>query len=95
MVKLEEGQHIGNLYSEESSKTSIVTLPMAFLQNIINENKAEYLPKIWKRVCKRILAFNMNELDDKNIFRDLSQDAIRIVCDLCEVKCYTDETVDM
>lgn len=36
-----------------------------------------------------------HELGANDIFADLSEEAIKFFCNLCEIKVYTEETVDM
>jgi hypothetical protein len=72
MVALERGHHSCNLYCHESSRASIVPLSTDFLANIVNEEKDELMPKIWKRVVSRILDLHSSELDQDDIFKELS-----------------------
>jgi hypothetical protein len=80
MVALEKGHHITNLYCHKSSRASVVPISKDFFVDIVNEEKYELMPKIWKRVVSRILDLHSSELGQDDIFKGLTQEAVKFFC---------------
>jgi len=60
----------------------------------MNEDKENILPKIWKMIAARVLILSNSDFME-DYFKDLSQKAITYFCNLCEIKVYNDDSVDM
>lgn len=66
-----------------------------YFKDLTKEDQAEYYPKVWKKVASRVIILSKHELKDNDIFKNLSEEAIKFFTLLCDIKCYGDESVDM
>lgn len=94
LVELTGDQGTSNYYCHESSKCSIVPIEITPLIKLMNEDKENILPKIWKMIAARVLILSNSDFMEDN-FKGLSQTAITYFCNLCEIKVYNDDSVDM
>lgn len=95
LTEVEEGHGNANIYVDASSKASIVAIDTKFFEKIAQEDKQFYYPKVWKKVASRVLTLSKYELGKDDIFKNLSEEALKFICAMCEVKIYGDESVDM
>lgn len=94
-IEVDKAHSNPNIYVHESTKASIVAIDTEYFKKITKEDKSNYYPKIWKKVSSRVLILSKHELGDNDIFKNLSEEAIKFFTLMCEIKCYGDESVDM